>query len=392
MAIYFRGLDIDETISLTSSMVNSGDIMDLSRIKGIKVDKHSTGGVGDKTSLVLGPLVASAGVKFAKLSGRGLGHTGGTIDKLESISGFKVEMSEEKFVNSVNQIGIAIGAQTKNIVPADRKIYALRDVTATIENISLIAASIMSKKIAAGGDAIVLDVKTGDGSFMKDIEQAKELAKLMVYIGNKMHRPTVALISNMDQPLGNTIGNSIEVIEAVETLKGNGPEDLIELCIELGSEILIKAGVSQNNGDAKKVLKDNLANGKAFNKFKEFIAKQGGDVREIDDLSKLPHAKYNHDIIADKDGYLSQLKAKSVGITSMLLGAGRENKDSVIDLSAGIYLYKKTGDKIIKGDKLATLYTNSIDKLEPAINNFKLSFTISQTLQKKPELILERIT
>lgn len=366
MAIYFKGLNKRETIDLTAAMINSGEVIDLSKIKGIKVDKHSTGGVGDKTSIVLGPMVAACGVPVAKLSGRGLGHTGGTIDKLESFSGFSMEMTENQFVRNVNDIGIAIGAQTTNLVPADKMLYALRDVTATVDNISLIASSIMSKKLASGADAIVLDVKTGDGAFIKDTDSAFELAKRLVDIGTGMGKETVAIVSDMEQPLGNAIGNAIEVKEAIDTLKGNGPEDLIELCLKLGSQMLMLAGRTKNEKDAAAKLKEAIDSGKALEKLKQFVKAQGGDPRQVDDPTLLPAANYVLDVTSEKQGYIEKIHAETIGRSSLILGAGRETKDSEIDLTAGIYLYKKTGDYVKKDEKLAALYTNSENKLQPA--------------------------
>ncbi|MCH8317650.1 MAG: pyrimidine-nucleoside phosphorylase [Bacteroidetes bacterium] len=366
MAIYFQGLNKRETIDLTTAMINSGEVIDLSKIKGIKVDKHSTGGVGDKTSIVLGPMVAACGVPVAKLSGRGLGHTGGTIDKLESFSGFSMEMTENQFVRNVNDIGIAIGAQTANLVPADKMLYALRDVTATVDNISLIASSIMSKKLASGADAIVLDVKTGDGAFIKDTDSAFELAKRLVGIGTGMGKQTVAIVSDMEQPLGNAIGNAIEVKEAIDTLKGNGPKDLIELCLKLGSQMLMLAGLAKNDKDAAAKLKEAIDSGKALEKLKQFVKAQGGDPRQVDDPRLLPAANCELDVVSEKHGYIEKIHAETIGRSSLILGAGRETKESEIDLTAGIYLHKKVGDYVKKDEKLATLYTNNKNKLQPA--------------------------
>ncbi|MBL4716108.1 MAG: pyrimidine-nucleoside phosphorylase [Bacteroidetes bacterium] len=385
MAIYFQKLSKEETLHLTKAMINSGDVIDLSKIDGIKVDKHSTGGVGDKTSLVLGPMVAACGVPVAKLSGRGLGHTGGTIDKLESIFGFSSALTEEEFVRNVNEHGIAIGCQTRNLVPADKKFYALRDVTATIENISLIAGSIMSKKLASGAEAIVLDVKTGNGSFIEDTDEAFELAQEMVDIGEGMDKSTVALITDMDQPLGNSIGNSLEVIEAINSLQGNGPDDLHELCLALGSQMLILSKNCNNEEEARAKLQSSIDSGSAFNKFKEFVEAQGGNTKQIDDPEKLPTANHKEDLIASDDGFAERICAKTVGMASLTLGAGRETKESELDLSAGIVLHKKVGDKVTNGDVLATLYANDTNKLEQAKNELESAYKFSNTdIQKRP--------
>jgi len=374
MAIFLNGMDKKETTFLTKAMIESGDEIDLSSINGIKVDKHSTGGVGDKTSIVLAPLVASLGVKVPKISGRGLGHTGGTIDKLESIPGFSVDMSEDMFINNVNKIGLAIGGQTKNLVPADKKLYALRDVTATVDNISLIAASIMSKKLVSGADAILLDVKTGSGSFTPIKEDAFSLAKEMIDIGYLMGRNTVAVVTNMDEPLGNTIGNALELKESIETLHGNGPDDLRELCIELGTEMLILSGKYENREHATEELINALDNGSAWNKFREFIKIQGGDLSYIDEPEKLRLSPLSKDVIAVNDGYIHELIAREIGEVSLILGAGRKTKEDEIDHGAGIRLYKKVGDRVSEGEKVASLYSDSqemlikaSDKLEKAI-------------------------
>jgi pyrimidine-nucleoside phosphorylase len=383
MCIYFKGLDKEETVELTKAMVNSGEVLNLSGIKGIKVDKHSTGGVGDKTTLILGPLVAAAGVKVPKLSGRGLGHTGGTIDKLESISGFSVDMSQEQFFKNVNEIGLAIGGQTKDLVPADKKIYALRDVTCTVDNISLIAGSVMSKKIASGADKIVLDVKVGDGAFMSTTEDAFRLGKVMVDIGEGMGKETIAVITDMNQPLGNAIGNSLEVIEAIATLKGHGPKDLHDLCMELGSQMLIVAGLFSDKKEALACLEKQIQSGAAFAKFREFIHAQGGNVEQVDDISKLPQARFSSPVLSGEEGFIHKIGAKKIGLASVVLGAGRETKESKIDLSAGIYLNKKVGDFVKKGESLATVFTNSKEKMDPAKEMILSSYII---LQGKPEL------
>ncbi|WP_291572879.1 pyrimidine-nucleoside phosphorylase [Clostridium sp. UBA4548] len=377
MSIYFQKMNGRETADLTMAMVNSGDILNLSEINGIKVDKHSTGGVGDTTTLVLGPMVAALGVPVAKMSGRGLGHTGGTIDKLESFKGFSVEMPREKFINNVNNIKIAVGGQTGELAPADKKLYALRDVTGTVDNVSLIASSIMSKKIAAGADCIVLDVKVGEGAFMKTPEAAQELATEMVSIGTNVGRKTVAIISDMDQPLGLGIGNALEVEEAINTLKGNGPKDLVELCLTLGSYMVTLAGAAENVEEARTKLEETITSGTAIAKLKEFVKAQGGDTACIDDTNLLPKAKYIIPVLADKDGVVEKIHAESIGLIAMELGAGRATKESVIDLAVGIVLNKKRGEQVIKGDVIAYIHSNDENNIEKAkkdiLNNYVIS-------------------
>lgn len=358
MAIYFQDMNDRERADLTRAMVESGDTIDLSAIDGVKVDKHSTGGVGDTTTLVLAPLVASLGVPVAKMSGRGLGHTGGTIDKLESIAGFHVELTREQFIDLVNRDKVAVIGQSGNLTPADKKLYALRDVTGTVNSIPLIASSIMSKKIAAGADAIVLDVKTGDGAFMKTQEDAEELAHAMVRIGNHVGRKTIAIISDMSQPLGFAIGNALEVKEAIETLQGKGPKDLTELVLTLGSQMVILAGKAKTSEEAKEMLLDAIHSGKALAKFKEFLANQGGDASIVDDLTKLPQAKYKIELPAKQSGYISRMLADEIGVASMILGAGRATKEDVIDLAVGLVLHKKVGDKVEEGESILTIYSN----------------------------------
>ena len=358
MAIYFQDMNNRERADLTRAMVESGDTIDLSAIDGVKVDKHSTGGVGDTTTLVLAPLVASLGVPVAKMSGRGLGHTGGTIDKLESIAGFHVELTREQFIDLVNRDKVAVIGQSGNLTPADKKLYALRDVTGTVNSIPLIASSIMSKKIAAGADAIVLDVKTGDGAFMKTQEDAEELAHAMVRIGNHVGRKTIAIISDMSQPLGFAIGNALEVKEAIETLQGKGPKDLTELVLTLGSQMVILAGKAKTSEEAKEMLLDAIHSGKALAKFKEFLANQGGDASIVDDLTKLPQAKYKIELPAKQSGYISRMVADEIGVASMILGAGRATKEDVIDLAVGLVLHKKVGDKVEEGESILTIYSN----------------------------------
>lgn len=358
MAIYFQDMNDRERADLTRAMVESGDTIDLSAIDGVKVDKHSTGGVGDTTTLVLAPLVASLGVPVAKMSGRGLGHTGGTIDKLESIAGFHVELTREQFIDLVNRDKVAVIGQSGNLTPADKKLYALRDVTGTVNSIPLIASSIMSKKIAAGADAIILDVKTGDGAFMKTQEDAEELAHAMVRIGNHVGRKTIAIISDMSQPLGFAIGNALEVKEAIETLQGKGPKDLTELVLTLGSQMVILAGKAKTSEEAKEMLLDAIHSGKALAKFKEFLANQGGDASIVDDLTKLPQAKYKIELPAKQSGYISRMVADEIGVASMILGAGRATKEDVIDLAVGLVLHKKVGDKVEEGESILTIYSN----------------------------------
>ncbi|PAY14962.1 MULTISPECIES: pyrimidine-nucleoside phosphorylase [Bacillus] len=358
MAIFFQDMSDRERADLTMAMVNSGETIDLSAIEGIKVDKHSTGGVGDTTTLVLAPLVAALDVPVAKMSGRGLGHTGGTIDKLEAIDGFHVELSKEEFIKLVNRDKVAVIGQSGNLTPADKKLYALRDVTGTVNSIPLIASSIMSKKIAAGADAIVLDVKTGAGAFMKTEEDAAELAKAMVRIGNKVGRQTMAVISDMSQPLGFAIGNALEVKEAIDTLKGEGPEDLHELVLTLGSQMVVLAKKAGTLDEARAKLEEVMKNGKALEKFKDFLKNQGGDSSIVDDPSKLPQAAYHIDVPAKEAGVVSEIVADEIGVAAMLLGAGRATKEDEIDLAVGIMLRKKVGDKVEKGEPLVTLYAN----------------------------------
>jgi pyrimidine-nucleoside phosphorylase len=358
MAVFFQDMTERERADLTMAMVHSGDTIDLSSIEGIKVDKHSTGGVGDTTTLVLAPLVAALGIPVAKMSGRGLGHTGGTIDKLESIQGFHVEISKGEFINLVNKAKIAVIGQTGNLTPADKKLYALRDVTATVNSIPLIASSIMSKKIAAGSDAIVLDVKTGAGAFMKTLEDAKELAHAMVSIGNHVGRKTMAVISDMSQPLGFAIGNALEVKEAIDTLQGKGPKDLEELCLALGRQMVYLANKADSLEEAEKMLKEVIRNGKALAKFKEFIANQGGDASIVDHTEKLPQAAYLIEVPAKKTGVVAEIVADAIGTAAMLLGAGRATKESKIDLAVGLRLNKKVGDQVKIGESLVTIHSN----------------------------------
>lgn len=390
MAIFFQDMNDEERAALTMSMVNSGEKIDLSDINGIKVDKHSTGGVGDTTTLVLAPLVAAVGVPVAKMSGRGLGHTGGTIDKLESVKGFNVEISEKDFIKLVNDNQIAVIGQSGNLTPADKKLYALRDVTGTVNSIPLIASSIMSKKIAAGADAIVLDVKTGSGAFMKTLDDAEALAHAMVRIGNNVGRNTMAIISDMSQPLGNAIGNALELKEAIATLKGNGPKDLTELVLTLGSQMVVLAEQATSLDEARQMLIDAIKTGKALNKFKTFLSNQGGDDSIVDSPEKLPSAKYQVEFKAKKDGYITEIIANEIGIASMMLGAGRQTKEDVIDLGVGIVLNKKVGEHVEKGENILTIHTNTkeIDDILYKLDN---SITI-ESKGEAPTLIHKIIT
>ncbi|MFW3299197.1 pyrimidine-nucleoside phosphorylase [Mammaliicoccus sciuri] len=390
MAIYFQDMTDEERANLTMAMVESGDQIDLTEIEGIKVDKHSTGGVGDTTTLVLAPLVAALDVPVAKMSGRGLGHTGGTIDKLEAVEGFHVEISEQEFIDLVNKDKVAVIGQTGNLTPADKKLYGLRDVTGTVNSIPLIASSIMSKKIAAGADAIVLDVKTGAGAFMKTIEDSELLAHAMVKIGNNVGRNTMAIISDMSQPLGRAIGNGLEVKEAIETLKGEGPEDLTELVLTLGSQMVVLAKKAETLDEAREKLLEVIHNGKALEKFKVFLENQGGDGSVVDDVTKLPQAQYTFEVKAETSGYVSHIVADEIGVASMLLGAGRATKDDIIDLAVGLVLNKKVGDKVEAGESLVTIYANQEDVKDVEAKILE-NITISDE-QVKPTLIHKVIT
>lgn len=389
MAIYFVGMNEEETLHLTMAMAQSGDMLDLSQIQGIKVDKHSTGGVGDKTSLALAPMVAACGVKIAKMSGRGLGHTGGTIDKLESFSGFSTEISVQEFEDNVNKIGIAIMGQTKELAPADKMLYALRDVTATVDNMSLIASSIMSKKLAAGADAIVLDVKTGSGAFMKKHEDALALAKEMVSIGKNAKKNTIAVVSDMDQPLGNAIGNALEVKEAIETLSGRGPKDFTELCLTLGALMLVAGGVATTKEEGRNKLIQVIENGQALDKFAEFVKAQGGDEGLVYEPEGLPKASIVEPILACDEGFVQKIVCDEAGIASLILGGGRETKESTIDLSVGIILKRKVGDYVKKGEELALLHANDKEKLSIAKERLLSAYKIGADEVKEVPIILE---
>lgn len=361
MSIYFEDMTDEEITCLTMAMSHSGDVIDLSEIDGIKVDKHSTGGVGDTTTIVLAPLVASVGAAVAKMSGRGLGHTGGTIDKLEAIPGFQVEIPNDDFIRLVNESFVAVTGQSGDLAPADKKIYALRDVTATVDSIPLISSSIMSKKIASGADAIVLDVTTGDGAFMKSLEDAERLAHTMVRIGKLANRQTMAIISDMSQPLGNAIGNANEIVEAIDALKGEGPEDLMEMVYTLGSQMVVLAKKAESLEEARQMLEENIKNGKATDKFKEMIRNQGGDDSIVDHPEKLPQAKYVFEVPAKESGVVSKMVADQIGIAAMMLGAGRRTKEETIDYAVGLYLNKKVGDIVKEGESLVTIYANRED-------------------------------
>lgn len=391
MAIYFQDMTEAERANLTTAMVESGDQIDLSAIEGIKVDKHSTGGVGDTTTLVLAPLVASLGVPLAKMSGRGLGHTGGTIDKLESVPGFHVEITNDEFIELVNKNKVAVVGQSGNLTPADKKIYSLRDVTATVNSIPLIASSIMSKKIASGADAIVLDVKTGAGAFMKELGDAKALAEAMVSIGNQVNRKTMAVISDMTQPLGHAIGNALEIKEAIDTLQDKGPEDLTELCLTLGSQMVVLAEKAGSIEEARTVLRENLTNGKAFEHFKTFIRSQGGDANVVDNPELLPQAAYQVELPAMSSGIVANIIANDMGTAAMMLGAGRADKDSSIDLAVGIVLHKKIGDPVKKGESLLTIHANR-EAIEEVKEKLYESIEVSDSVVQAPTLIYDTIT
>lgn len=392
MAICINGMNHEETAALTIAMANSGDMLDLSAIHGIKVDKHSTGGVGDKTSLVLGPMVAALGIPVAKMSGRGLGHTGGTIDKLESFPGFSTSISSEQFIENVNRIKMAIVGQTANLAPADKKLYALRDVTATVDNISLIASSIMSKKLASGSDVIVLDVKTGSGAFMKSYEDSLALAKEMVQIGTIAGRTTYAVITDMNQPLGNMVGNMLEVKEAILTLSGRGPKDLLEVSMTLASYMLLGAGLASSVEEAREALQGTIDNGIALKKFAEFVEAQGGDSAAVFHPEQFESAGIAEKVQAPEEGYITYIHTDEIGMTSLLLGGGRLTKESTIDLSVGIELKKKLGDKVAKGDELAILYANDPKKLAEAKQRFLEAYVIGKDKPMQNKYVYSIIT
>ena len=390
MAIYYKGMTLNETTALTLAVKNSGDTLDFSKINGIRVDKHSTGGVGDKTSLAVMPIVASLGVKVAKMSGRGLGHTGGTVDKLESIPGFNVNLTTENFEKIVNETGIAIIGQTATLAPADKKLYALRDVTATVDSIPLIASSIMGKKLAADDNVIVLDVKTGSGSFMKTVEESVNLAKVMVGIGKKAGKKICALITDMNKPLGRAVGNVVEVKEAINLLKGEYDEDFYNLCLELSVEILVLAGVGDYNYCKNEVIKV-INNGTALNTFKNMVKAQGGDVSYIDDTTKFNKPKFVYEVKAQKSGYINSVNAENYGLASLNLGAGRNTTLDTIDYDAGLYINKKVGEYVIKGETIVTLYTNKQDKLKIAENLILSSTEITNEKPQISNVVIQKI-
>ena len=391
MAIYFQGMTKEERVYLTEAIVESGETIDLSSIDGKIVDKHSTGGVGDSVTIILAPLVSSVGVPVAKMSGRGLGHTGGTVDKLEAIPNFNVEIPNEKFIELVNKNHVSVIGQSAQLTPADQKLYSIRDVTATINSLPLMASSIMRKKIAAGADAIVLDVKTGSGAFMKKLEDSKKLAEAMVEIGNLMGRKTMAVISDMNQPLGKAVGNSLEIIEAIETLRGNGPEDLTELTLTIGSKMVFLADKASSLEEARSMLEESIKSGKAIEKLKTLIKAQGGDETIVDHPEKLPLAKYKIELPAKQSGYIKAINANEVGVASLLLGAGRMTKDSVIDLSVGIVLNKKIGDFVEEGESLLTIYANKED-VESIKERLYKNIQVTEDKVTRPPLIYETIT
>ncbi len=389
MAICFQGLSSEEQLFLTTEMLESGEKIDLSSISGICVDKHSTGGVGDKTTLVVAPIVAACGLKIAKMSGRGLGHTGGTLDKLESIPGYQINVSSAEFLKQVEEIGIAVIGQTANITPADKKLYALRDVTGTIESLGLIAGSIMSKKLASGANSILLDVKVGDGAFMKTIEEARELAQAMVRIGNGFNRRTVAVLTNMDEPLGYMIGNSLEVIEAIETLKGQGPADLKQLCYDLSAELLMMTRIKLTYEEAIQLIEEKVTSGEALQKLYQMIAYQKGNPNVIVDYSLFGTAPYQYNVLANEEGYIKKIATEDIGIAAMLLGAGREKKEDKIDHRVGIKINKKVGDFVEKGEFLAVLYANQENS--EAENKVRRAFTLQKKKTEKNPIVIDII-
>lgn len=391
MAIYFNGMEDEELAVFTLAMRDSGDLVDLSPIDGIKVDKHSTGGVGDKTTLIVGPIVAACGVPVAKMSGRGLGFTGGTLDKLESISGFRIDLSAEEFFETVKKTGISVIGQTGNLAPADKLLYALRDVTATVDSIPLIAASVMSKKLAAGSDKIVLDVTTGSGAFMKNVKDAKTLAKHMVAIGNHAGKETVAVLTSMEEPLGFAIGNNMEVKEAIEVLQGNGPEDVKEVSVALAGMMLSLGLENVSYSQGKRMAKKALSSGQAYEKFKEMVQAQGGDIRYVEHPEFFERDSFEGEVLAAEDGFLSGMDTEKIGVAAGLLGAGRETKDSVIDMSAGIYLKKKIGDTVKKGEPIAICYAGTKEKLNRGMAMFESSIRYSKEAPGIPKLIVDII-
>lgn len=391
MAVVFNGMTDEETYEFTMAMKNSGDELDLSSIPGLKIDKHSTGGVGDKTTLVLGPLIASLGVPVAKMSGRGLGHTGGTIDKLEAFPGFQTAISEETFLNNVKEYGIAVAGQTKNLAPADKKIYALRDTTATVNSIPLIASSIMSKKLASGADGICLDVKVGSGAFMKDQAEAEKLATAMVEIGRRAGRKMVAVLTNMDEPLGYAVGNTLEVMEAIDSLRGHGPKDFMELIYTLGEQMMMLSDDSLSKEKAREMLEEAIATGKAYEMFKTFIKIQGGNPSDVDHIEDLLKATFIEAVKADADGFVKEIQAEEIGRASMIMGGGRATKDDVIDMSVGVVLRKKVGDEVKNGDVLATVYGNKKEAVDQAISMVNEAYGFSEEKVSPKPMILKVI-
>ncbi|MCR5792697.1 MAG: pyrimidine-nucleoside phosphorylase [Lachnospiraceae bacterium] len=391
MAVYFKGMTSRELTDMTITMAHSGDMVDLSAIEGIKIDKHSTGGVGDKTTLIITPMVAACGVKVAKMSGRGLGHTGGTVDKLESIEGYQTALDRQRFYEIVNTVGMSVIGQSGNLAPADKKLYALRDVTGTVDSIPLIASSIMSKKLAAGSDSILLDVTTGSGAFIEEFDKSIELAKTMVSIGEGAGRETVALLTNMDEPLGYAIGNTMEVQEAIETMKGNGPADLVEVCVALAGDMLYlaKKGTLE---ECREMATKTLTDGSAFERFKKMVAAQGGRCDVLEDTSLFGEAPYQMELLAKKSGYVQHMNAKECGIASMLLGAGRETKEDVIDMKAGILLKKKTTDAVKEGEVLAILYSSDENRLQTAADKLEAAYEIGDSKVAPLQMIQGRIT
>jgi pyrimidine-nucleoside phosphorylase len=389
MAVYFNGMSHNETADFTDIMMRSGDLIDLSDIDGVKVDKHSTGGVGDKTTLVLGPLVAAAGVPVAKMSGRGLGHTGGTLDKMESINGLSVDMTREEFIENVKKHNIAVCGQNADLVPADKELYSLRDVTGTVNNISLIASSIMSKKLACGADAIVIDIKVGYGSTIKRMDEAEELANMMIQIGSKMNKKVIAVFSSMRQPLGFSVGNALEIKEVIDTLNGNGPDDLVELCLELGSQMLVLGGAAKTRDGAVDILRGLIASGRGYEKFRELVSAQGGDVNVIDNPELLPQAQFSYEYRSRESGYISELNALDIGMASVKLGAGRETKSSDIDMGAGIVLKKKIGDYVKKDEVLAVLYSNNDANFTKATENLDNAYKLKKEKQLHNPLVMK---
>ena len=391
MAIFLNKMNDEETLFLTKAMVESGESVDLSSIRGIKVDKHSTGGVGDSVTLILGPIIAACDIPFVKMSGRGLGHTGGTLDKLEAIEGFKTDISKEEFINNTNKINISICSQTANITPADKKLYALRDVTATVDNISLISSSIMSKKLAIKSDAIILDVKVGSGAFMKDLDEAKQLAKTMVKIGKDYGRDTIAVVTNMDQPLGNAIGNNLEVKEAIDILQGKGPDDLLQLCIVLGSKLLLLAKRVETEEEGRTLVKEVIESGDAYRKLIELVKCQHGDIKQIENPKLFPKAKYIIEVKSMKSGYIREINAEKIGKCALTLGAGRETMESEIDLSAGLILNKKVDHYVEVGETLVYIHTNDKAKGKDIKKRILDIYVIGEKNKQEQQLIFDEI-